>query len=129
MGGEDPYIVAVTRKSVSADGDETSDRKVIYWHRDVPPLDADPAGEYTLEATSMRVKGDLAHRNELWSRCHDDLMARTRDRLHQEMTRLGGDFAHVLEESIDSRRDDVTGEAFLHGRFRYLLLRRAAVPS
>jgi hypothetical protein len=100
---------------------------LICWHRDLPPLDAEPLGEHVMEATSMRVRGDLAHRDELWGRCHDDLMARARDRLAQEIARLGGDCAHVLEESIDSRHDEVAGEAFLHGRFRYLLLRRAAV--
>jgi hypothetical protein len=52
-------------------------------------------------------------------------MARLQDRLRQEITRLGGDYAHVLEESIDSRRDDATDEAWLHGRLNYsLLLRR-----
>jgi hypothetical protein len=34
------------------------------------------------------------------------------------------DYAHVLEESIDSQRDDSTGEAWLHGRLNYSLLRR-----
>jgi hypothetical protein len=98
--------------------------KIVYWHRDLPPLDAEPVGEHIVEATSMRVKSDLAHRDELWARCHDDLMARVRDRLHQEVARLGGQCAHVFEESIDSRHDEVSGEAWLHGRFSYVLLRR-----
>ena len=98
--------------------------QTIYWHRELPPIDAEPIGEHIVEATSMRVKSDLAHRDELWDRCHDDLMAQLRDRLHQEVVRLGGHYAHVLEESIDSRHDDVSGEAWLHGRFSYLLLRR-----
>jgi hypothetical protein len=99
--------------------------QVIYWHGQLPPLDAEPNGEHVVEADSIRVKGDLASRGALWDRCHDDLMARLQDRLRQEITRLGGDYAHVLEESIDSRRDDATGEAWLHGRLNYsLLLRR-----
>src|SRR5580765_4406712 len=31
------------------------DRKVVYWHRELPPLDAEPMGEHTVEANSMRV--------------------------------------------------------------------------
>jgi hypothetical protein len=76
--------------------------KVIYWHRDLPPLDAEPVAVHGVEATSVRVKNCLAHRDELWDRCYDDLMAEVRDRVHQEVARLGGDYAHVLEESIDS---------------------------
>ncbi len=70
------------------------------------------------------MKSTLVHRDELWDRCYDNLMSQVRDRLRQEVVRLGGDCAHVIEESIDSRRDDVKGEAWLHGRFSYVLLRR-----
>jgi len=31
--------------------------------------------EHTLEATSGRVAGTLAHRDELWDRCYQELMA------------------------------------------------------
>jgi hypothetical protein len=51
-------------------------------------------------------------------------MDETRRRLAQEVVRLGGDYAHVLGESVDVRRDDVKGEAWLHGRFRYMLYAR-----
>ncbi len=44
--------------------------KVVYWHRDLPPLDAEVIGEHTLEAASSRVPGTLAHRDELWDRCY-----------------------------------------------------------
>ena len=114
----DPNHCDVVLRNVD---DETN---VIFWHRDLPPLDAEPLGEHVVEATSTRVKGLLAHRDDLWDVCYDDLMAHVRDRLHQEVARLGGHYAHVLEESIDSRHDDCTGEAWLHGRFRYVLLRR-----
>jgi uncharacterized glyoxalase superfamily protein PhnB len=98
-------------------------KKVIYWHGDLPPLEAEPIGEHVVEATSARVKGDLAQRGALWEQSHDDLMARLQDRLQQEVARLGGDYAHILQESIDSQRDDAAGEAWLHGRLNYSLLR------
>ena len=100
--------------------------KVIFWHRDLPPLDAESIGEHVVEASSRRVKGDLAHRDELWDRCYDDLMGRLRHRSYQEIERPGGHYAHVLEEFIDSRRDDASGEAWLHGRCTCMLLLRSA---
>ena len=101
-----------------------SETKVVYWHRDLPPLDAEPIAEHTVEANSLRVRGTLEHRNELWEQCYADLMTQLGDRLRQEVVRLGGQFAHVLDESIESRRDDITGEVWLHGRVTYSLLRR-----
>ena len=98
--------------------------KIVYWHRELPPRDADIVAEHTVEAASARVPGTLAHRDELWSACYDDLMTRTEARLEQEVVRLGGDYAHVLTEAIDARRDDVKGESWLHGRFSYVLYRR-----
>lgn len=81
-------------------------------------------GEHTVEAASSRVHGSFSHGDEAWDRCHEDLMRVTRARLEQEVARLGGLYAHVVEESIDSRRDDATGEAWLHGRFGYVLYGR-----
>ena len=97
---------------------------IVFWHRDLPPLDAEPIAEHIVEAVSPRVPGTMAHRDELWSRCYSDLMASARVRLQQEMTRLAGHYAHVLGESIDTRHDPVTDEAWLHGRFTYVLYRR-----
>lgn len=102
---------------------ETADPAVIYWHRELPPLKAEVVGEHTVEATSHRVPGTIAHRDELWDQCYTDLMAETKRRLEQEVLRLEGRFAHVLDESIDSKHDDVSGESWLHGRFKYILLR------
>ena len=96
---------------------------IIYWHRELPPLDAEFIGDHTVEATSVRVPGTVAHRDDLWNRCEDDLMAQTRLRLTEEMSRLGGRYAHVCKESIDTRHDDSTGEAWVHGRFGYTLYR------
>ena len=97
--------------------------QTIYWHRDLPPLDAEILGEHTVEATSGHIPGTLVHQPELWDRCHEDLLAQTRLRLDQEIARMGGTYAHVLAESIDPRHDDVKGEAWLHGRFTYMLYR------
>jgi hypothetical protein len=97
----------------------------VYWHHELPPLQSEVLGEHTLEATSQRVQGTVARDDDLWNRCHDDLMAHARARLKQEAARLGGQYVHVLNESIDSRHDAASGEAWLHGRFTYVLLRRA----
>jgi hypothetical protein len=83
---------------------ESPDRaeKVVYWHRELPPLAA-----------------------ELWDRCYEELMANAQARLAQEVTRLGGHYAHVHDESIDTRHDDAAGETWLRGRFSYVLFRKA----
>ena len=99
-------------------------RKIVYWHRELPPLEADLMAEHTVEATSNRVLGTLAHRDELWDQCYRELMVTAERRLRQEIARLGGDFAHVHDEAIDPKRDAATGEAWLHGRFSYMLYRR-----
>ena len=80
-------------------------------------------GEHAVEATSTRVSSTLAHRDELWDQCYEDLMIQARIRLEQEVVRLGGNYVHVLDESVDSRHDDVTGESWLHGSFTYMLYR------
>ena len=99
--------------------------KIIYWHREVPPIDAEVIGEHTVQATSKHVPGTIAHRDELWNQCYSDLMVQVRTRLEQEVARLGGDYAHVLSESIDSRHDAVTGEAWLQNSVTYMLYGRA----
>ena len=100
-----------------------TDRKVVYWHRELPPLEAEVVGSHTIEATSERVPGTIAHRDDLWQVCYDSLMAQARMRLEQEVVRLGGQYAHVFDEAIDTRRDEAKGEAWLHGRFDYILYR------
>jgi hypothetical protein len=102
---------------------DTNHGKRVYWHRELPPLNAEIMGEHVLEATSGRVQGTLAHRDELWDQCYRDLLANTRERFTQEIDRLGGRYAHVLDEHVDSRHDDVAGEAWLRGRFTYVLYR------
>jgi hypothetical protein len=96
----------------------------IFWHRELPPFDAAAIGEHTVEADSPHVPGTLAHRDHVWDECYQGLMAQVTARLHQEVARLGGDYAHVLTESIGTRRNDVLVEAWLHGQFTYMLYRR-----
>jgi hypothetical protein len=98
--------------------------KLVYWHRDLPPLDAELVADHTVEATSGRVAGTISHRDEIWDRCYRELMTNVNVRLAQEIARCGGDYAHVHDESIDTRHDDATGEAWLHGRFTYMLYRK-----
>jgi hypothetical protein len=104
----------------------TANTKRVFWHRELPPLGADPLSEHVLEASSARVPGTIAHRDDLWRICYDDLMRQTHARLEQEIARLEGDYAHVVDEIIDTRHDDAKGEAWLRGRFKYMLYRRAA---
>jgi len=100
--------------------------KMVYWHRDLPPLAAELIGEHTVEADSRRVPGTIARRGELWDQRYRELMAEAESRLVQEIARLGGHFAHVHDEAIDPRHDDAAGETWLHGRFGYMLYRRPA---
>ncbi len=98
--------------------------KVVYWHRELPPVGAETMGEHILEADSPRIPGNLGHRDELWEGCYADLMAQADQRLVQEVLRLGGDWAHVLNESIASKHDERTGQSWLHGQFSYVLYRK-----
>jgi hypothetical protein len=100
-----------------------SNGKRVYWHGELPPLEAEMVGEHVVEATSGRVSGSLAHGGELWDRAYHELMENADTRMKQEIERLAGRYAHVLDESIDSRRDEVTGEAWLRGVFTYALYR------
>jgi len=103
---------------------QPSPQPIVYWHRQLPPVTAEVIDDHVVEATSGRVPGTLSHRDELWDRCYQELMATAQARIEQELARLGGDFAHVHDESIDSKHDDATGEAWLHGRFSYMLYRQ-----
>jgi hypothetical protein len=103
-------------------GDDAA--RVVFWHRDLPPLDAEAVDEHTLEADSRRVPGTLEHHDELWDECYRDLIVTAEARLEQELARLGGDYAHVFDEWVDSRRDDAAGEAWLRGRFEYTLYKK-----
>ncbi len=103
---------------------DTVQKKIVYWRRELPPLDAELIAEHTVEATSKRIPNTVAHRDELWDRCYEDLTAHAQTRLEEEVVRLGGDCAHVFDESVESRRDDITGETWLHGSYTYVLYRQ-----
>jgi hypothetical protein len=98
--------------------------KVVYWHRALPPIASQFLAEHTVEADSSRVPGTIAHHDELWDQCYQELMAHAESRIVQEVARLGGHFAHVHEEALDPKHDETAGQAWLHGRFGYLLYRR-----
>ena len=100
-----------------------SESKVVYWHRDLPPLAAEAIGEHVIEATSHRVKGTFSRHDEAWGGCYEDLMSQATARLVEEVARLGGDYAHVGEEMISPGHDDAVGEGWLYGRFKYVLYR------
>jgi hypothetical protein len=96
----------------------------IYWHRALPPLEAEFIAEHVVEADSGRAAGVFVHGDDMWNRCYASLMTAAEARLTQEIARLGGDCAHVHGESIAPKHDYATGESWLHGRFTYTLFRR-----
>jgi hypothetical protein len=101
-----------------------STSKIVYWHRELPPLEAEAVAEHTVEANSNRVAGTIAHRDELWDQCYQELMRNAEKNLVQELLRLGGDYAHVHTEAVLPKHDVVAGETWLHGVFTYTLFRR-----
>ena len=96
----------------------------MYWHRELPPLDGEAVHDDVIEADSDRVPGTIEREGEVWQRCSALLMESTRLRLEQEVARLGGDYAHISDEHIESHDDDAKDESWLHGRFGYVLYRR-----
>ena len=94
----------------------------VYWHRELPPLEAVPLGEHTIEADSTHVARTLADR-DIWDHCATDLAKGIEHRLIQEAARLGGEYAHVLDEHLDVKHDPIQNEAWLHGRYTYMLYR------
>lgn len=111
-----------------SDKSEGAREQIVFWHRELPPLDAEVMDEHTVEADSRKVHGRFAHHDEAWQSCYRDLMEQTRHRIEQEVVRLGGHLAHVLDESIEAHADDAQGTAWLHGRFTYVLCRRQTSP-
>jgi hypothetical protein len=55
-------------------GAQAADRpKIVYWHRELPPLEAEAIGEHTVEAASSRVADTIECRDELWKHVKNDL--------------------------------------------------------
>lgn len=98
----------------------------IYWHRDLPPLADELMGAHTLEAVSDAVEYRWADRDALWTECSASLKAHLTERLEQEIDRLGGSCAHVLEEDITPHVDYPTNRYWLIGRLNYTLYRHPA---
>lgn len=96
---------------------------MIFWHRQLPPSGAEPLGEHVVEAASGRVPATTDGEDALWDRCRHELMTETTRRLDAEIERLGGRHAHVLDEVVETRHDPRTAEAWLHGRYTYMLYR------
>jgi hypothetical protein len=95
--------------------------KVIYWRRELPPLSEQIEGEHEIEAESPRIPLHTGARELLWGRCYPLLLAAAERRLAQEVERLGGSCAHVVDEVITAKADDASSEFALHGRFRYVM--------
>ncbi|MFN0248737.1 MAG: hypothetical protein ACKV2T_17745 [Kofleriaceae bacterium] len=95
--------------------------KIVYWRRELPPLSEQLEGEHEVTASSDKVHYSWDQRGRLWGRCYDSLMEHARERIIQEVVRLGGSCAHVLDEAITSRQDEVAGEFWLVGTFRYVM--------
>ena len=96
---------------------------VVYWHRQLPPLEVAALDEHTIEADGPRVPGTIAHRDELWDACALGLTRVLEQRLTAEVARLGGACARVLYEHVEVKHDAVSDEAWLHGRYTYMLYR------
>ena len=71
----------------------------------------------------------FSHADEEWGRSYNDLMTQAGARMAQEVARLGGHYAHVGGEVITPQHDDAVGEAWLYGRFKYVLYREPGRPS
>ena len=110
--------------ALSAPGAKGIDQHVVFWHRELPPTDAEAVAEYVLEADSGHATDGLERGVEPWNRCYRELMANAERRLTEEVARLGGEYAHVHDETIVPKHDYAAGEVWLHGRFMYALYRR-----
>jgi hypothetical protein len=104
-------------------GKDQVGQQVVYWHRELPPMDAEPIGEHVVEASSEHVASGFAQRDEWWRRCYESGMSRARVRLEQEVARLGGHYAHVLAEAVESKHDAATGQGWLDVCLTYMLYR------
>jgi hypothetical protein len=103
--------------------------KLVYFRPDLPPLSEDSAGEFMVDAESPPVPNTSLGRDELWVHCYDDLMAAAAERIGQEVTRLNGSCAHVVDEHIEPKVSYERGEAWLAGTFTFVLYRHPAPTS
>jgi hypothetical protein len=102
--------------------------KIVYWRRELPPLSEQLEGEHEVASSSPRVHYEWAAPDAHWSACHAELLACARERITQEVARLGGSCAHVVDEVVRARRDEATQEFWLEGTFTFLLYRHPEPP-
>jgi hypothetical protein len=70
------------------------------------------------------VPGVFTHRDDrLWLNCEQDLAHNASLRLDQEVRRLGGRCARIVDERVAPKFDEARGEAWLHGSYTYMLYR------
>ena len=100
--------------------------QIVYGRRELPPLSEELEGSHEVTAHSDKVHYDWADRDGLWGKCYDSLMAAARARIAQEVDRLHGSCAHVVDEQITSKTSDATGEFWLIGTFTFVLYRHPA---
>jgi hypothetical protein len=95
--------------------------RVVYWRRDLPPLSEQVEGAHEIEADSPHVEHGDGPRDAMWGTCYRQLMTEAERRIGQEVERLGGSCAHVVDETVTARVDDALGTFWLRGRFRYVM--------
>ena len=101
----------------------------VYWHRELPPLDADLVAEHTVEARSSRVPGTLCTPRRTLGLVLPGAYDQHERPSVEEVSRLGGHYAHVHAEVISPKHDDAAGEAWLHGSFHGDALHRGSTGN
>lgn len=99
-----------------------SEPKVVYWHRDLPPVAAEPVSEDEVEASGPHHPIGTDEQ-ELWARSREALLATAERRIAQEVTMKGGTFAHVSDDHVEAHSDHTIGESWLRGRYSFVIYR------
>jgi hypothetical protein len=94
---------------------------IVYWRRDLPPMSEQIEGTHEVEAESPHIHYDFGRRAEMWAKCYGPLQLEAEERIRQEVLRLGGSCAHVVDEAIRSKTNDAEGLFWLRGRFRFVM--------
>lgn len=97
--------------------------QVVYWRQELPPLSELLEGEHEIEAESTHVHYAPGERPAMWSKCYETLQAVAETRVSQEIGRLGGSCAHIVDEQITAKTDDASAVFWLRGRYRFLMYR------
>jgi hypothetical protein len=95
--------------------------QIVYWRRDLPPLSEQIEGEHEIEAESSQVHYDFGRRETMWATCYEVLQEQAAERIRQEVLRLGGTCAHVVDEAITAKTNDAEALFSLRGRFRFVM--------